>query len=67
MTARPSSSIVPEIDAEFHTVEWVRGVRNQMYAATATLSAEELIRFVHQAADSREADTDKAHSDARTA
>ena len=32
MTARPNSATPPELDAEFHAVAWVRGVRDQMYA-----------------------------------
>ena len=37
-------------DPAFHAVEWTRKVRDQMYAATSTLSAEGLIQFVRQAA-----------------
>ena len=50
MTAKQNSSTVPEADSEFHAVEWVRGVRDQMYAATSGLSADELIQFVRNAA-----------------
>jgi hypothetical protein len=50
MTRKPNNSVVPEADSEFHAVEWVRRVRDEMYAATSGMSAEELIRFVRQAA-----------------
>jgi hypothetical protein len=55
------------LDAEFRAVAWVRGVRDQMYAATSALSAEELIQFVRQAALAARSEPDKSSSDGRTA
>jgi hypothetical protein len=55
MTAKPNNVGVVEGESELHAselhaVEWVRGIRDRMYASTSTLSAEDLIRFVRQAA-----------------
>lgn len=50
MTSKPNSAAVLDGDAAFHAVEWVREVRDRMYAATSALSAEELIKFVRAAA-----------------
>ncbi len=69
MTAKPNSSAVLEADAAFHAVEWVREVRDQMYAATSALSPEELIAFVREAATASSVGAQAAasESDARTA
>ena len=62
MTAKPSSSPVRDADAAFHSVEWVRELRDQMYVATSTLSSEELIVFVREAAAASHADAQVATS-----
>lgn len=66
MTSRPSDSAVPEIDADFSAVAWVRGVRDQMYEDTAALSPEELIEFVQHAASRTESHPDESSADRRT-
>ena len=69
MKVKPSSSANLETDAAFHAVEWVREVRDQMYAATSALSPEELIAFVSEAAKATNAGAQLAEpkSDAHTA
>ena len=67
MTALPSSTIVPDTDADFHAVAWVRTVRDQMYADTSTLSAAELIHFVREAAIAANQSPEKSTADRRTA
>ena len=69
MIAKPSSSAGREADGGFHAVEWVRKVRDEMYAATSALSPEELIAFVREAATVRDAGAQVAasKSDPRTA
>lgn len=62
MTAKPRSSVVRDADAAFHAVQWVREMRDQMYAVTSTLSAAELIAFVREAATASNADPRVAES-----
>ena len=67
MIAQPSSTSAPDADSDFHAVSWVRGVRDQMYAATATLSAAELVQFVREAARGASQRPDNQSADRRTA
>ena len=67
MTARPSSAIVPDTDADFHAVAWVRVVRDHMYADTSTLSSAELIDFVRHAAIAATQSADTSSADTPTA
>ena len=66
MTARPNNTIAPDIDSDFDAVAWVRTVRDQMYADTSTLSPEQLIQFVRQAAIKPKKSSDKSDVERRT-
>ena len=50
MTANPHRPAGPDDNAGTDAVTWVRRIRDAMYDATATFSAEELIGFVRHAA-----------------